>query len=113
MVDKYYYFSARVKISDVYFDLVFDTEKGIDDSSKKPLTVHLYNIKDADGGRGAHTRDSKLPLTSYNTTISQSGENVKLEQRVYIDGQEAEVRLAMLKKSLFIQRLSFLTFPCA
>ena len=32
------------------------------------------------------------------STISQSDENVKLEQRVYIDGGEAEVMLAMLKK---------------
>jgi hypothetical protein len=72
MVDKYFYFGARVKFGDVVYDLVFDTEKGKDDSNKKPLTVHLYNIKEVDSGRGAHTHDLKVLSTSNTNNITQS-----------------------------------------
>ena len=41
------------------------------------------------------------------STVSQSDENVKLEQRVYIDGGEAGVRLAILKKASLFRGFHF------
>ena len=92
MVEKYYYFGARVKFGDKVFNIVFDVEKNKNESENKPQTVHLYNITEKGNfvGHGANTHDSnktKLPNTN---TISQSEINVNnqskdiFEQRAFV-----------------------------
>lgn len=76
MVERYFYFGAKVNTGGGVFDIVFDAEKNKRDSSKKPLTVHLYNIEEVDNGHGAYTHDSKVLSTSSTSNITPSGRDV-------------------------------------
>lgn len=79
MVDRYYYFGARVRFGNKVFDLVFDTEKNKTDSATKPQTVHLYSLNEKGNltEQGANTLASKGSLVAFDKNVSQNAENVK------------------------------------
>ena len=79
MVERYYYFGARVRFGNKVFDLVFDTEKNKTDSATKPQTVHLYSLNEKGNltEQGANTLASKGSLVAFNNNVSQNAENVK------------------------------------
>ena len=85
MVERYYYFGARVRFGNKVFDLVFDTEKNKTDSATKPQTVHLYSLNEKGNltGQGANTLASKGSLVAFNNNVSQIKENVNRNLVVY------------------------------
>ncbi len=79
-VEKYHYFTSRVKIGNNVYDVVLDTEQFKGESENKPQTVHLYNIKEVSASNSKTA--NKKQETSINN-IPQSGDIVKQKDSSY------------------------------
>ena len=89
-VNKYHYFTVKVRIGNDVYNVVLDTEEFDGDRLTKPQITSLYNVKEVSPSKKNSTKAGfeNNGKTSYNSTISQSDENVnsdgKLYQKAYV-----------------------------
>jgi len=86
-VNKYHYFTVKVRIGNNTYNIVLDTEEFDGDKIRKPQITSLYNVKEVSPSKKNSTKAGfeNNGETSHNSTISQSEADVKYEQAVYED----------------------------
>lgn len=86
-VNKYHYFTVKVRIGNNTYNVVLDTEEFDGDKIRKPQITSLYNVKEVSPSKKNSTKAGfeNNGETSHNSDISQSEINVKYEQAVYED----------------------------
>ena len=89
-VNKYHYFTVKVRIGNDVYNVVLDTEEFDGDRLTKPQITSLYNVKEVSPSKKNSTKAGfeNNGKTSNRVTISESDENInsdgKLYQKAYV-----------------------------